>query len=144
MRYVWVAALLVCLSESAPAQKRGHPWIRRITLAASCAASFWDLQTTRAAVSQGAFEGNRFLANADGSPRWGRIIGLKAGLCGGMVLTEVLVGRKHETASIAVNSALAGLYSAAAIHNYQVMHQLADRRRAAAPQRMPAWLSPGP
>ena len=57
-------------------------WIRRITLASACAASLgFDAVTTHRAVSAGAVESNGLLADSQGRPQWGRVIGIKAGMC---------------------------------------------------------------
>ena len=89
--------LVVCLAH--PALCEGRHWVRRLTLAASCAASFWDVQTTRAAVARGGREANGFFADANGNPRWGRMIGVKAGLCGAMALVEELGFRSRARGS---------------------------------------------
>lgn len=58
-------------------------WIRRATLVAGCAASLlFDTLTTQRVAAAGGIEGNRLLSNAQGRPQWGRIVGVKAGLCG--------------------------------------------------------------
>lgn len=113
-------ALVVCLAH--PAFCEGRHWVRRLTLAASCAASFWDVQTTRAAVARGAREANGFFADANGRPRWGRMVGVKAGLCGAMAVVEELGfrGRRADLSFSAVNTGLAGYYTAVALHNRAV------------------------
>jgi hypothetical protein len=77
-------------ADSGPRQ---HPskakWIRRATLVAGCAASLaFDTLSTRRAVASGAVESNGLLANSNGSVSWGRVIGLKSGLCGGSALLQ--------------------------------------------------------
>jgi hypothetical protein len=77
-------------AESAPKQPGSRAkWIRRATLVAGCAASLaFDTLSTRRAVASGAVESNGLLANSNGSVSWGRVIGLKAGLCGGSALLQ--------------------------------------------------------
>ena len=79
VRVVCAFALLlwVCAPAQAEDNGGGRKWLRRATMAAACAASFWDIQTTRTAVRHGAYEANRLFADAGGNPRWGRMIGFK-------------------------------------------------------------------
>jgi hypothetical protein len=122
--------LVLCLCGSAYPESGGHPWLRRALVAASCAASVWDAQSTNEAVSRGAREGNGFLADASGRPLWGRIAAVKGGLCAGSVLGEIFWGRKHETLGMAVNGTLTGAFAAAAIHNLRVRNSIAAKPNA--------------
>jgi hypothetical protein len=110
---------------------RNH-WLRRITWAAGCAASFWDAQTTLSAVRHGAAEGNPLLGNEQGAPRWGRIIALKAGTCATTFVVQSVTTR-HGGADwywSTANVGIAAAFSAAAIHNIQVSDRLAkDNQR---------------
>lgn len=127
---LWVVALGVCLAH--PAFSEGSQWLRRLTLAASCASSFWDIQTTRAAVARGAREANGLLADAAGNPRWGRIIGLKAGLCVGMAAAQETVFKKSDVPWTALNTGMAGYFGAIALRNRSVAASLERRPRAPA------------
>jgi hypothetical protein len=111
--------LLFLLCEPADAAGAGR-WLRRITLAAACAASFWDAQTTRAAVARGARERNGVFADAHGRPQWGRMIGFKAGTCGSLAVAQELFFRDNEKAWTGLNIGLGSVYSGAAIHNMGV------------------------
>src|SRR5437879_10710583 len=81
-----ILCLALLLAGSLPAAERTTPkrvWIRRATLAASCAASLvFDTMSTRRVVSAGGVESNPLFADASGRPQWGRVIGFKAGMCG--------------------------------------------------------------
>ena len=126
MQRLWCAVgVVVCLCGAARAETKPETWLRRVTAAAACAASFWDLQTTSTGVRYGGREGNAFLADAQGRPRWGRMIGVKAGLCGGMLLAQEL-GVRHvrkSTASYAwtaMNAALAARFLSVSLQNRRV------------------------
>lgn len=136
---IFALAVVVCLGGQArgeSAQVKGV-WLRRVTLIASCAASFWDLQTTRTAVRYGALEGNGFLADQYGRPRWGRMISLKVGLCAATAAAQEfhLLSRRHETLSnrawTAANALTASFFIKASLNNRDVAERL--RRTAAAP-----------
>jgi hypothetical protein len=135
-------ALVVCLCGPATAQASGKGvWLRRATLAAACAASFWDVRTTRTAVSLGALERNRLLAGPDGKPRWGRMIGIKAGLCAGSAAAQELrlfVPSKPlgDAAWTAANAAIAGSFVRLSLGNRRVAGEL--RGEAAAPRHLMA------
>ncbi len=126
----WVLALVVCLAH--PAMAEGRHWLRRAALAASCAASFWDVQTTRTAVARGAREANGLFADAAGNPRWGRIAGIKAGLCLGMVAAQEVVFKKSHVPWTPLNTGLAGYFSVIALRNRAVANGLERRTRAPA------------
>jgi len=86
MKLFCLGLLLATCSQAADLVE--HPstpkrvWIRRITLASACAASLgFDAVTTNRAVSAGAVESNGLLADSQGRPQWGRVIGIKAGTC---------------------------------------------------------------
>jgi len=68
--------------------QRPRIWLRRVTLAASCAASAWDVQTTASAIGRGARESNNMFTDPLGRARWGRMIGFKAAVCGGMAAAQ--------------------------------------------------------
>ena len=131
-----VAALAVLLAFGSPArsqENRGrHPWLRRVTLAAACAASFWDVQTTHAGVAQGAREANPLFADPQGHPRWGRLIGFKAGACAASFVAEERFARSglSDRFWVGVNSASAAGFSAIAIRNIQLTRQSAPSAAA--------------
>lgn len=86
----------LCLSSQlggAEQERPRYPWLRRITWAAGCAASFWDAQATISAVRRGADEGNPLPVNQQGAPRWGRIVAFKAGTCASTFAVERLATR---------------------------------------------------
>jgi len=63
--------------------------VRRLTLAAGCAGSLaFDTLSTRRAAAAGAVEANGLLAGSQGNPAWGRVIGLKTGICGAVTFIE--------------------------------------------------------
>jgi hypothetical protein len=122
--------VLTILSVTPPAHAKEphssrHPWLRRLTLAGACAASFWDVQTTRAGVNQGARESNPLFADPQGRPRWGRIIGFKAGACAASFAVEERFARRAnlDTFWTAMNGVSAGSFAAIAIHNRKVAGQ---------------------
>jgi hypothetical protein len=137
MRRLLVAVMaLMCVNGVLQAESSRTSWLRRLTLAASCAASFWDLSTTRTASVRGALESNRYLADSRGNPQWSRIIGIKVGLCAGTgVMQELLQRRRPSNAQayawIATNSGVAAAFSAAAVHNRHVSGAL---------KRQPAYM----
>lgn len=135
-RVLRAVVVVVCLSAGAQAESKGGRWLRRLTLGASCVTSFWDVQTTRTAVRYGAQEGNAFFANGRGEPRWGRMIGVKVGLCAGMFVGQEMMDRKRTSAGTdyawsSVNTALAIRNSVASLHNMRVANQV--RRQPAGP-----------
>lgn len=122
MRHLCAMAVLVCLNGTAEAAPRRGVWLRRLTLVAPCASGFWDIYTTRSAVRVGAVESNRLLADTQGRPRWGRMIGLNIGLCAGTVLSQELLDRNRRSTAAnyswsAVNAAIAFRHAAAALEN---------------------------
>jgi hypothetical protein len=110
-----------------------HTWLRRITLAGACAASFWDLQTTRLGISQGARETNPLFTDAQGRPRWGRMIGFKAGACAASVVAEEHFARRGSSGTFwtAMNGISAGSFAAIAIRNRQIAGQPAPADKPA-------------
>jgi hypothetical protein len=102
--------------------RQRHPWLRRITLAGVCAASVWDIQTTRVAIMQGARETNPLFSDAQGRPRWGRIVGFKAGVCASSFVAEEYFARRgsSDTFWTAINGISAGGFTAIAIRNRRI------------------------
>ena len=110
-----------CLSQERVAKPR--TWLRRLTLAGACAASFLDVRSTQSAVASGAAENNFLFADHAGKPKIERMIGFKLGACAGMGFAQEfrLFGKKNTEAGwIAANTAMAGTFSAIAIHNKAV------------------------
>jgi hypothetical protein len=108
-----------------------HPskrvWIRRITMGAACAASLgFDTFTTRRAVSAGAVETNGLLANAQGRPAWGRIIGIKAGLCAASayVQEQSKSTPRNDWTFTAVNLGVTAGYTWVGFHNLHLAQDL--------------------
>ena len=131
---VWaLAAFLTLGSVSFAEGQRRHPWIRRVTLAAACAASFWDVQTTSVGIRNGAREANPLFADAQGRPRWGRIVGFKAGVCAASFVAEEHFARQGPSDRfwIGVNTISAGSFGAIAVRNLKVA---ADPAKAPASQ----------
>ena len=131
MRIVLVLAVISYLYNPAlaQAQQARQSWARRLTLAASCAASLWDVQTTAAAISRGGRESNGLFSDPQGRPRWGRMIGLKAGLCGALVVAQEskLAGRRSQFKDNFWTGANAGLttrFTVSAIRNNSVAGDL--------------------
>jgi len=124
--------ILAAPLAGADQERPRHHWLRRITWAAGCAASFWDAQTTLTAVRRGAVESNPLLANQQGAPRWGRIIALKAGTCAGTFVAETVLTRHRDSDWYwsATNAGIAASFAGAAIHNIRVSDRLAkDNQR---------------
>jgi len=119
-----VLAILVFAPPATPQElhRPRHPWLRRITLAGACAASFWDLQTTRAGIGQGAHETNPLFTDSQGRPRWGRMIGFKTGVCAASFAAEEHFARRgsSDTFWTAMNGLSAGSFAAIAIRNRQI------------------------
>ena len=106
----------------AEAQTSRGKWLRRVTLAASCAASAWDIQTTAAAINRGGRESNGLFADPLGRPRWGRVISFKVGLCGGMIASQELNlwGRPtplKDNLWIGINTGLTTRFTVASVRN---------------------------
>ena len=145
MKFVLVVACLAGLCSGAHAEERGH-LLRRITLAASCAASLWDYQTTAAAASYGAIEKNGLMADSQGRPRLGLIFGIKAGICAAAAVAQEthLLGRSRSGSRAAnrlwtsVNAGLAMRFTGMAIHNLGVIRTLQRQGNSA----VPAYLAP--
>ena len=102
-------------------------WVRRVTLIAGGAASLgFDTVTTRRATAAGAVESNALFADSQGRPQWGRIIGIKAGLCGGSAVfeeTHVFHAWKSPSADwtwTTINAGTAGFYTWTGWHNLQL------------------------
>lgn len=133
-RLLRAATLVVCLTGALWAG--GGHWARRLTLAASCGTSFWDAYTTRSAIARGALEGNSIFADAKGDPRWGRILGIKLGVCAGTALAQELLFRKKKSPAlngfwIGMNSALTARFTWVALGNRHLAGEL--KRTAATP-----------
>jgi hypothetical protein len=96
-------------------------WLRRLTLAGACAASFLDVRSTQSALSNGAVEANPLFADRAGNPRYGRMIGFKLGACAGMGVAQELGlfgrGRNADHGWIAANSTMAGTFAAIVARN---------------------------
>ena len=124
-------AVLIAVASPATSQESGrgrHPWLRRVTLAAACAASFWDVQTTSAGAAQGFREANPLFADPQGRPRWGRIVGFKAGACAASFVAEERFARRGGPSDrfwVGVNAASAASFSAIAIRNIKIIHESA-------------------
>jgi hypothetical protein len=119
-----LAAMLVFFfASSAFAQQapRGR-WLRRITAAAACAASYWDAHTTAIAVRNGAREVNPLFADPLGRPRWGRIIGFKAASCAASFAVQEHFTRRRSSNHFwtGINVATTGIFSTVAIRNLKV------------------------
>ncbi|MGH7194281.1 MAG: hypothetical protein ACREJM_12240 [Candidatus Saccharimonadales bacterium] len=106
-------------------------WIRRVTLAASCAASLvFDTISTQRAVAAGGVESNGLLANSEGRPDWGRMIGMKAGLCGASLFMQESRtfgqwrGSKSDWTWTGINLGTASVYTWAGLHNLKIASQL--------------------
>ncbi len=111
------------------AQEGRHPLLRRLTLAVSCAASIWDVQTTAAAIARGGRESNGLFTDAQGRPRWGRMIGLKVGMCGVLAVAQEtkLMGqdsRFKDNLWIGSNIGLSTRFTVSAIRNLSVAGDL--------------------
>jgi hypothetical protein len=131
-RVVVYSLILAAPLAGADQERPRRHWLRRITWAAGCAASFWDAQTTLAAVRRGAVEGNPFLSNEQGTPRWGRIIALKAGTCASTFVAQTVLTRHGGSDWYwnVANTGIAAAYAGAAIHNIHVSDRLAkDNQR---------------
>lgn len=76
-------------------------------------------------VAAGGVEQNGLLANSQGAPQWGHVIGLKTGICGATLLFEethwVPVG---DRAWIGINAATAGVYTLIGVHNLNLADSL--------------------
>src|SRR5215467_9548731 len=120
MKFLFTGLLLAMSSEAADPVE--HPqtskrvWIRRITLGAACAASFgFDTLSTRRAVAAGAVETNGLLADSHGHPKWGKMIGIKAGMCASSAFFEEFHSAqrpaRNDWTFVGVNSAVTAGYS---------------------------------
>ena len=113
-----LSILLIFLAVSAQAEAASNKWrkVWKLSLVVMASANFAD-----AASSYGHIETNPILASANG--RFGRKgLALKVGVGAGLVVVEFLLHHKRpvfevERAAAIVNFAVAGGFSAAAIHN---------------------------
>jgi hypothetical protein len=128
MRFAVAAVVFACLGlpHVSHAQTRSRVWLRRATLAASCAASAWDVQTTAAAIGRGGHESNNMFSDPMGRVRWGRMVGFKAALCGGMAASQELrqFGGKRpikDDVWIGVNTGVAARFTIASVKNRSVL-----------------------
>ena len=130
IRTILVVLFFVSPAISQEPHRAHHPWLRRITLAGACAASFWDLQTTRAGVARGATEANPLFADVQGRPRLGLMIGFKAGVCAASFATEEHFARRRGSDAFwtTVNGINAVGFAAIAIHNRSVAGGVAAPR----------------
>ena len=104
-------------------------WIRRITMATACAASLgFDTVSTHRAVAAGAIETNGLLAGAQGRPQWGRMIGIKAGVCGGSVFFQEKESRREnpqiDWTFTGVNLGVTAGYTWAGVRNLRLANDL--------------------
>jgi hypothetical protein len=133
-----VALLLAACTPVVRAAEREHAssskrvWIRRATLVAGCAASLlFDTMSTQRVAAAGGIETNGLLANPQGRPQWGRIISVKAGVCGASaILQETHVfgisrGAAADWTWTGVNAATTSVYTWGGIHNLEVARELA-------------------
>jgi hypothetical protein len=133
MKYFCIGLMLAMSSQAADLVERPHTpkrvWIRRITLVAACAASVgFDTMSTRRAVSAGAVETNPLLADPNGKPQWGRMIGIKAGVCGASAfLQERHSSARSDWAWTAGNAATAAAYTWTGFHNLHVANELSGK-----------------
>ena len=126
---VLLAISYLYLPAAAQAQQGRPSWARRLTLAASCAASLWDLQTTAAAVSRGGRESNGLFTDPQGRARWGRMISIKAGMCGALAVAQESrrtgrSSRLKDNLWIGVNTGLTTRFMVSAIRNRSVAEDL--------------------
>jgi hypothetical protein len=127
MRIGLCVLLLGCvgLPGISSAEQSPRQWVRRVTLAASCAASAWDVQTTASAIGRGGRESNGLFADPLGRVRWGRMIGFKAGVCGAMLAGQELRlfgrhTRRKDDIWIGINSGVAARFTIASVKNRAV------------------------
>ncbi len=99
-----------------------------------CAASMiFDTLSTRAAANAGAIETNGLFANAQGRPEYGRMISIKAGLCGATAIMQEThlfhASRDPKTDWVwtGVNAATAAAYTGIGIHNYKLANDLSAK-----------------
>jgi hypothetical protein len=121
-RLLWAAVVWVCLTGLLQAESKRGLWLRRLTLAAACASSFWDLHTTGTALRSGAVESNPLLVDGVGSVRSGRMLGVKLAVCAGSGISQEVLQRNPHSGSqnyawTGVNAAMAAGFSAAALRN---------------------------
>ncbi len=142
-----ICALLLFVCLNAGAQELGNRpnvLLRRLTLAASCAASFWDFQTTAAGAAKGMREGNGLFAGANGKPRLGLMFGVKAALCGATFVAEEknLFGYRNPRFAnslwTGLNTMLAAQFARTAIGNLRALHRYESQQAIG----IPAYLKP--
>ena len=135
-----LCALLACSLMHAQPRLLGKV-LRRATLAASCAASLWDYQTTVAGARYGAVEQNGLLAGSNGRPRLGLMLGMKVGFCGAAIAMQELRpnkrGRLSNVVATVGNAASATRYLLISLSNISVCHNL---QRAAPGPSTPYYL----
>ena len=129
---------MVCANVNGQPAGRRASFFRRATLAASCAATFWDYQTTAEGAGYGAKEGNRTFADANGRPRLKLLLTVKAGVCGLSALAQEThwFGRKRDRLMdpvwTGINTGLAERFAAAAVHNLDVIRSIQQQQAVTA------------
>lgn len=112
--------ILVLVASVSMAQAANWTVIRRIAQVGACAASMADAATT---LDRPLRETNPLLANANGTPNAGLIIGVKVGLCAGSIAIAELRkshsrGDSHSEKISAVSGFVAaGVFAGVAVHN---------------------------
>ena len=133
MKLFCIGLLLAMSGQAADLVEHPHTpkrvWIRRITLAAGCAASLgFDTISTHRAISAGAIETNGLLSDSQGRPQWGRIIGIKAGMCAGSAFMQERHSSWQSPRSdwtfTAVNLGVMAAYTWTGFHNLSVSNAL--------------------
>ena len=105
---------LLCALPALSAPK----WVRRVTLAAACAASAADAVTTYQGKLDGLREGNPILRAHDGTPAMGRVISPKVGLCAYSAWAQERY--EHSTTYTPINIGTAAMFGYVAWHNAQL------------------------
>jgi hypothetical protein len=131
MQAVYAEDLLVSGGGREHSRSTKGVWIRRVTLIAGCAASLaFDTITTRRAAAAGGVEGNGILADSEGRPQWGRVIGLKSGSCAASsVLQETHMfgawkGPNADPVWTGVNLGITAEYTWAGFHNLNLANTM--------------------
>ena len=125
--------------------KLGYTVLRRVTLVASCAASFWDFQTTVVGAHLGSKEGNGWMTNSKGQPRLGLMLGVKSGMCAAMAVAQ----EKHILGGLSdgwtnsfwsiLNANLATRFTVTAIRNQSAIRALRQQQQSST--ALPAYLA---
>lgn len=132
-RLITISVLFVLtLAPAASAESKKGKLLKRLTGVAACGASMLDVASTAYSVNRGGVESNGLLSN-NGRPAYGKMVGIKIGACVGNLFLQEKLAPEANTAHTIKNLAITGVFSYAALHNFNVGQKMAARVRPGTP-----------